>query len=200
MCGMTRVEDLRHAVSLGVDAIGMIFYPKSPRHITIAQAKKLTEGLPAFVDAVAVVVNPEKELVEEIIQELPIQLLQFHGEESAEFCEQFAKPFIKVIHPITAAQIQQSVKEYAAAQALLFDTPSAQKGGTGQAFDWQLIPKSLSKPYLLAGGLNEGNVLQALQACNPYAVDVNSGVETMPGIKDHLKMSRFMKVLGEYNE
>lgn len=200
MCGMTRIEDVHHAVSLGVDAIGMIFYPKSPRHISIAQAKKLTQDLPGFVDAVAVVVNPEKEFVEDIIAELPIQFIQFHGEESPEFCEQFAKPFIKVIQPMSTDHIQHSVKEYAAAQALLFDTPSNQKGGTGQSFNWRLIPKNLSKPYFLAGGLNESNILQALQSCNPYAVDINSGVESLPGIKDPLKMSRFMQVLGEYNE
>jgi phosphoribosylanthranilate isomerase len=196
MCGMTRVEDVVHAINLGVDAIGLVFYPKSTRYVTLEKAKKLLKNIPPFVDTVAVLVNPERAFVQQIIDELPIQLLQFHGDESPEFCQQFAKPFIKAMHPQTAGQIQQEVDEYFKARAILLDTPSAtNRGGTGITFDWRIIPQDLPKPYILAGGLNEFNVLDAIKECNPYAVDICSGIEALPGVKDHLKMSQFIKVL-----
>lgn len=196
MCGMTRVEDVVHAINLGVDAIGLVFYPKSIRYVTLEKAKKLLKNIPPFVDAVAVLVNPERAFVQQIINELPIQLLQFHGDESPEFCQQFATPFIKAMHPQTAGQIQQEMDEYFKAQAILLDTPSAtNRGGTGLTFDWRIIPQDLPKPYILAGGLNEFNVLDAIKVCNPYAVDICSGIEALPGVKDHIKMSQFIKVL-----
>ncbi|CEG56676.1 N-(5'-phosphoribosyl)anthranilate isomerase [Legionella fallonii LLAP-10] len=195
MCGMTRAEDVAHAISLGVDAIGLIFYPKSPRNVTIETARPLLDNIPPFVSAVAVLVNPEMKLVEQILKKLPIQLLQFHGDESPEFCQQFGKPFIKAIQPQTADQIKQEMERYSKASALLLDTPSVtNRGGTGLTFDWNIIPPDLPKPYILAGGLNQFNVLDAIKM-NPYAVDVSSGVESEPGIKDHLKMSQFIKVL-----
>jgi phosphoribosylanthranilate isomerase len=199
MCGMTRREDVAHAVHLGVDAIGLIFYPESKRYLSIAQAKNILKDLPPFVDAVAVLVNPENDLVHQIINELPIQLLQFHGEETLAFCEQFNKPFIKAVPADSAAHIRQVAHEFVNAQALLLDTPSEQdKGGSGLTFNWGVIPKNMSKPYLLAGGLNEFNVLEALKVCDPYALDLCSGIETSPGIKDHDKMSRFMQQLSAY--
>lgn len=193
MCGMTRSDDVAHAVGLGVDAIGLIFYPKSSRYITIEQAMILLKNLPPFVDAVAVLVNPEPAFVYQIITELPIQLLQFHGDESAAFCQQFNKPFIKAIHADSEAYIQKATQNFANARALLLDTPSAQvRGGTGLTFDWKVIPKQSTKPYILAGGLDESNILDALKASHPYAVDLCSSIEVTPGIKDHDKMSRFM--------
>lgn len=196
MCGMTRAEDVAHAIALGVDAIGLIFYPKSPRSITIEKARVLLKNIPPFVDAVAVLVNPEEIFVHQIIEELPIQLLQFHGDESPEFCQRFNKPFIKAIQPQTSGQIQQVMKEYLKASAILLDTPSeTSRGGTGIAFDWQIIPQSLPKPFILAGGLNEFNVLDAIKVSKPYAIDVCSGIEATPGVKDHKKMSQFVKVL-----
>lgn len=196
MCGMTRAEDVAHAITLGVDAIGLIFYSKSPRNITIEKARVLLKNLPPFVDAVAVLVNPEETFVHQIIEELPVQLLQFHGDESHEFCQRFNKPFIKAMQPQTAGQIQQVMQEYLNASAILLDTPSEMsRGGTGIAFDWQIIPQHLPKPFILAGGLNESNVLNAIKASKPYAIDVCSGVEATPGVKDHIKMSQFVKVL-----
>ncbi|KGP62229.1 N-(5'-phosphoribosyl)anthranilate isomerase [Legionella norrlandica] len=193
---MTRPDDIEYAIHLGVDAIGLIFYPKSTRNVSLEKAKILVNNIPAFVDIVAVLVNPEQSFVRQIIDEIPVQLLQFHGEESPEFCKQFNKPFIKAIHPKTTMQIQQSVTEFIEARALLLDTPSNKaKGGTGLTFDWRVIPRDLPKPYVLAGGLNESNVLEAIKACHPYAVDVCSGVEALPGVKDHLKMSRFIKAI-----
>ncbi|KTD10794.1 N-(5'-phosphoribosyl)anthranilate isomerase [Legionella gratiana] len=196
MCGMTRSEDIACAVNLGVDAVGFIFYNKSARFVSIDQATVLLKDLPAFVDSVAVLVNPERDLVQKIIEELPIQLLQFHGDESAEFCQQFKKPFIKAIHPYSAEDIHQATREFAMAHALLLDTPSAvAKGGTGLVFDWKIIPQEVAKPYILAGGIDEFNVLQAIELCHPYAVDLCSGIEVSPGIKDHGKMGRFMQKL-----
>ncbi|WP_058512375.1 phosphoribosylanthranilate isomerase [Legionella steelei] len=196
MCGMTRNEDIAHAVNLGVDAIGLIFYPKSARCVSVAQAKILLRDLPALVDAVAVLVNPERDFVYEIVEELPIQLLQFHGDESAEFCQQFNKPFIKAIHCDSTEHIHQAARDFMTARALLLDTPSnVARGGTGCVFDWNIIPQKVEKPYLLAGGLDEFNVLEAIKSCHPYAVDLCSGIEMSPGVKDHGKMSRFMQKL-----
>lgn len=196
MCGMTRHDDVAHALRLGVDAIGLIFYPKSIRYVTIEQAKTLLKALPPFMDAVAVLVNPDPDLVQQIIEVLPIQLLQFHGDESAAFCQQFNKPFIKAVQPVSPAHIQQAAQDFASANALLLDTPSDHaRGGTGHTFDWGIIPQHMEKPYILAGGIDEFNVLAAIKQCHPYAVDLCSGIEVSPGIKDHDKMSRFMAQL-----
>lgn len=196
MCGMTRVEDVRHAIRLGVDAIGFIFYSKSSRSVSIEQVKSLLLDFPPFIDAVAVLVNPEKEFVRQLLDDLPIQLLQFHGDESPEFCEQFSKPFIKALHPTDTNQIHQYAQEYSKACSLLLDNASdASRGGTGMSFDWQMIPDTLSKPIILAGGLNEFNIVEAVRISHPFAVDVCSGIEAMPGIKDHHKMDRFLKAL-----
>lgn len=196
MCGMTRSEDISHAINLGVNAIGLIFYPGSSRYVSFEKAKELLKNFPPLIDAVAVLVNPEQEFVQKIINELPIQLLQFHGDETPEFCAQFNRPFIKALHPKTALQIEQFAKEFYNSSALLFDTPSNKsRGGTGLTFDWHIIPKNLTKPYILSGGLNDGNVMMAIKACQPYAVDVCSGIEMSPGIKDHIKMSQFIKAL-----
>ncbi|STY29030.1 N-(5'-phosphoribosyl)anthranilate isomerase [Legionella wadsworthii] len=196
MCGMTRIEDIEAAVTLGVDAIGLIFYSKSARHVTLEQAKNLIKDLPAFVDSVAVLVNPEKDLVYKILEELPIQFLQFHGDESPDFCQQFGKPYIKAIQCNSTRHILDAGRNFATAQALLLDTPSKEvRGGTGCTFDWNIIPKLSEKPYILAGGIDEYNVLDAIKSCNPYAVDLCSGIEKLPGVKDHGKMNRFMQQL-----
>ena len=196
MCGMTRIEDIEYAAHLGVDALGFIFYQKSSRCISIDQARSLLESLPPFIDSVAVLVNPEVEFVTRLINELPIHCLQFHGDESPDFCQQFSKPFIKAIHPHSPEHIGSCMNDFKGAQALLLDTPSASvRGGSGLSFDWQIIPKNLPKPYILAGGLNEFNVKEAIKSVHPYAVDVCSGIEVAPGIKDPLKMKRFIKRL-----
>ncbi|WP_392537413.1 phosphoribosylanthranilate isomerase [Legionella sp. 227] len=196
MCGMTRREDIAHAINLGVDAIGLIFYSKSARCVSIEQAKLLLKDLPAFVNSVAVLVNPEQDFVHQILEELPIQLLQFHGDETVGFCQQFKKPYIKAIHSDSAEHIHQAAQNFVSARALLLDTPSETvRGGTGSVFDWNIIPQKVEKPYILAGGLDEFNVLEAIKSCHPYAVDLCSGIEMSPGIKDHGKMTRFMQKL-----
>lgn len=196
MCGMTRAEDIAHACSLGVDAVGLIFYSKSTRYVNIEQAQALAAHVPPFVDLVAVLVNPDVDFVRELIKKVSVQWLQFHGDESPNFCCQFDKPFIKAIHPQSDAQIHSAENAFSGAKALLFDTPSAShRGGSGLSFDWSIIPNQTEKPFILAGGLNEFNVAEAVKMTHPFAVDVCSGVEAMPGVKDHIKMSRFIKAL-----
>lgn len=196
MCGMTRVEDIKHAIELGVDALGLIFCPQSRRHVTLEQAKILTKHNPPFVDFVAVLVNPDPEFVHRLLEELPIHCLQFHGDEMPDFCEQFNTPYIKAIQAVDACQIEKAQHDFSKAQALLLDTPSqSARGGTGLTFDWGIIPNHLTMPIILSGGLNTLNVLAAVKASSPYAVDVCSGIELSPGIKDRIKMNEFMKTL-----
>jgi phosphoribosylanthranilate isomerase len=194
MCGMTREADISNAVSLGVDAVGFIFYERSKRYITPEQAGKLSAMLPAFVDAVAVFVNPTVKWVNTVLNTVNVQYLQFHGEESAEFCRQFAKPYIKVVAAISPEIIKEACRLHPAATAILLDTPTAEHGGSGQTFDWQILPKNPTKPIILAGGLTAANVHEARQY-DIFAVDVCSGVEAAPGIKDHHKMKEFVKAL-----
>lgn len=198
MCGMTRANDIAHAIALGVDAIGLIFYPKSSRYVNLAEAKSLLQTLPAFVNAVAVFVNPEVDFVTQVINELPVQCLQFHGDESPEFCGQFGLPYIKVVSATSLLTITQMVTIHPKASAILLDTPSSTaRGGSGVTFDWQIIPKLMARPLILAGGLDSLNVSAAITACAPYAVDVCSGIEVSPGIKDHEKMSQFVTSVRE---
>ncbi len=200
MCGMTRLQDIEQAVQLGVDAIGLIFHPQSVRCVGLQQAITLTNNLPPFVDTIAVMVNPEEAFVRTLLNELPIQCLQFHGDESSDFCQQFDKPFIKTIHPTHAEQIENCILAFDQAQALLFDSAvGLQRGGTGLPINWQLIPKTPTKPFILAGGLTQFNVSEAIQVCNPYAVDVCSGIETTGGVKDHDKMEAFIKAVRRTN-
>ena len=192
MCGMMQACDIAHAVSLGVDAVGLIFYDQSPRSIDILHAKLLLESLPAFVGSVAVFVNPTQSWVEEVITALPIRWLQFHGDESPDFCEQFNRRYIKSIAATSAAEVAKIAEQHRHASAILLDTPSVlSRGGSGKVFDWSIIP-AIDKPLILAGGLNSDNVTAAIAACTPYAVDVCSGVELSLGIKDHHKMTQFV--------
>lgn len=189
---MTCEQDIVHAIALGVDAIGLIFYAKSRRAVSLEQAKKLLEKMPVFVDVVAVFVNPDSEWVETILNELPVQWLQFHGEESPEFCAQFKKPYIKAIQASSMNTIELLSAQHHQAAAILLDTPSAHHGGTGMLFDWSVVPQNLSQPLIIAGGLNPHNVHELVAHHLPYAVDVCSGVEAEFGIKDHEKMNQFV--------
>jgi len=199
MCGMTRKEDLAAAAALGVDAVGLIFYPQSKRFVSIKQAKELLDANPLFVDVVAVLVNPSEKEVREILAQLPIQWLQFHGSESPAFCHQFHVPYIKSIPAISEVQIRQAMSVYSDASALLLDTPADDEvhGGTGKTFDWRLIPSKSPLPLILAGGLKADNVAGVIKKYWPDAVDVCSGIEASAGIKDHQKMASFVNAMGE---
>lgn len=199
MCGMMRAEDIQYAGGLGVDAIGLIFYPKSPRYLTVRQAKILLKSKPIFMDVVCVLVNPEVTLVHQLIETLPIQYLQFHGDESPEFCEQFEFPYIKAVPAQSPEMIQAAIQRYSSAQACLLETPTLNvRGGSGQVFDWEVIPERVEKPIILAGGLTPDNVQTAIKNRMISAVDVCSGVEKIPGMKDHHKMKAFVSRLSNH--
>jgi phosphoribosylanthranilate isomerase len=194
ICGVTNGKDATSAVESGADAIGLVFYPPSPRAVTIKLAREVAEVVPAFVTIVGLFVNAEKSQIEQTVSEVGLDLLQFHGEESPDFCRQFNRPYIKAVRVKADTNLIQYADEYFDAKALLLDAyAEGVPGGTGQAFDWNLIPKGIAKPIILAGGLNETNVAQAITAVRPYAVDVSGGVEIAKGIKDSFKIKRFMQ-------
>ena len=194
MCGMTRIEDIAAAAALGVDAIGLILYEKSPRYVSVEKARHLLQNIPPFISVVVVVVNPDVAWLSQTISELPIQYVQFHGDESPTFCGQFGLPFIKAIPAISGEIISNAMKEYSQASAILVDTPSTTiRGGTGVSFDWGMIPTQVNKPLILSGGLDVANVQKSIKQVSPYAVDVCSGIEASSGIKDRDKMTQFVK-------
>ena len=194
ICGITRVEDALIAVAQGADAIGLVFYPPSPRYVTPAQAAEIVNALPAFITLVALFVDASRADVEAVLSQVNIDLIQFHGQETADECRQYGKSYMKAIRVKSDTNLVQYTTEYSDAKALLLDTyAEGVPGGTGQVFDWTLIPKNLSKPIVLAGGLDVENVEQAIRQVKPYAVDVSGGVEFKKGIKDAAKIAAFMR-------
>ena len=194
ICGITRPEDALVAVDLGVDALGLVFYAPSPRNVTIATAADIARQIPAFVSVVGLFVNAEPSFVEEVIANVGLSLLQFHGDETPEDCERFGLPYIKAIRVKADTNLVQYARDFTSAKALLLDTyTEGVAGGTGQMFDWNLIPSALPKPVILAGGLLANNVAQAIRQVKPYAVDVSGGVEATKGIKDAQKIAAFMQ-------
>ena len=194
ICGITRVDDALVAARAGADAIGLIFYPGSKRCISVARACEIVQALPPFVTTVALFVDPVENEVRDVLERVQPDLLQFHGAEPAEFCARFSRPWLKAVRVRPGVDLLQCATEYAGARALLLDAYVAgQAGGTGQSFDWSLIPRSLSAPVVLSGGLTPENVPHAVRAVRPAAVDVSSGVESAPGIKDAAKISAFLR-------
>ena len=194
ICGITRVEDALIAVAQGADAIGLVFYPPSPRYVTPVQAAEIVNALPAFVTVVALFVDASRADVEAVLSQVNIDLIQFHGQESADECRQYGKSYMKAIRVKSDTNLVQYAIEYSDAKALLLDAyAEGVPGGTGQVFDWTVIPKNLSKPIVLAGGLDAENVEQAIRQVKPYAVDVSGGVEFKKGIKDAAKIAAFMR-------
>jgi len=197
ICGITRCEDAQLAVDAGVDAIGLVFYEKSPRFVSYAQAEEISQTIPAFVNRVALFKDADEQAIQSVLQHVEIDLIQFHGSEPVDFCEQFNLPYIKALgmkgteHDMN--YLVSSAKKYHSAKALLLDAHApGEAGGTGETFDWSSIDK-VDKPIVLAGGLNAENVKQAIETVHPYAVDVSSGVESTPGIKDKEKIFAFMR-------
>jgi len=194
ICGITRVEDALNAVAQGADAIGLVFYGPSPRNVSISKAIEIASQMPAFVSVVGLFVNAEASFINEVISNVKLDLLQFHGDETPEECARYLRPFIKAIRVKSDTNLVQCANEFSAAKALLLDTyTEGVAGGTGHIFDWNLIPKQLAKPVILAGGLNADNVAQAILQVSPYAVDVSGGVEISKGIKDAAKIAAFMQ-------
>lgn len=194
ICGITRVEDALNAVEHGADAIGLVFYESSPRNVKIPQAIEIANKTPAFVSVVGLFVNAEPDFVREVISQVKLDLLQFHGDETPQECASYGLPFIKAIRVKSDTNLVQCAKDFSSSKALLLDTfTDGVAGGTGHVFDWNLIPATLDKPVILAGGLNAQNVAQAINQVKPYAVDVSGGVEISKGIKDAAKISAFMQ-------
>jgi phosphoribosylanthranilate isomerase len=194
ICGITRVEDALNAVAQGADAIGLVFYGPSPRNVSISKAMEIASQVPAFVSIVGLFVNAEASFINEVATKVKLDILQFHGDETPEECARYLRPFIKAIRVKSDTNLVQCAHNFSAAKALLLDAYSeGLVGGTGHVFDWNLIPKTLAKPVILAGGLNADNVAQAIQQVSPYAVDVSGGVEVSKGIKDAAKIAAFMQ-------
>ena len=198
ICGITRVADALAAAHSGADAIGLVFYERSPRHVSIVQAKQLAGALPPFVTVVGLFVNAEAAFVREVLASVPLDMLQFHGEESPEFCAQFTRPYFKAIRVKAGVDLLQCAARFHTAKGLLLDAHvEGIAGGTGATFDWALIPKQLPLPVILSGGLDAQNVAAAIKQVRPYAVDVSSGVEAGgmeagKGSKDAAKIAAFI--------
>jgi phosphoribosylanthranilate isomerase len=195
-CGMTRVEDAVLAAQYGADAIGVIFTARSKRRVDIAQAKAICAALPPFVGTVALFMDDDADYVREVLREVQPDLLQFHGDESDDWCGQFGHRYLKAIPMGEGAAALPRLRAYPGAAGLLLDGHGlGEAGGSGKAFDWSLMPTDLAQPLVLAGGLSAENVAHAIRVARPWAVDVSSGIESAPGIKDAAKMYAFIEAV-----
>lgn len=192
ICGITRVEDLHAAAAAGADAVGFVFYPPSPRFLSTAAARALRREAPAFVTTVALFVNAPREEVERVIGAVRPDALQFHGEESPEYCESFGLPYIKAGRARPGVDLVEYWRPFAGAAAWLADAWVEEYGGVGASFDWSVLPRRAQRPLILSGGLTSANVGAAIRALRPWAVDVSSGVESAKGIKDAARIAAFV--------
>ena len=198
VCGITSIEDACAAVAAGADAIGLVFYAQSPRCVTIEQAAAIVRAVGPFVTTVGLFVGASRVDIESVLAKVPLQLLQFHGDESPQFCASFQRPFIKALRMAQGVDVSAVEREFteAGASALLLDSyNSAAPGGTGEVFGWERIPVERQLPLILAGGLSPDNVANAVEQVQPYAVDVSSGVEISPGCKDSAKIIAFVQAV-----
>jgi phosphoribosylanthranilate isomerase len=211
LCGLTRIEDVRQAVAVGADAIGLVFYPPSPRHVSAEVAARLAQALPPMVSSVGLFVNASLTEVGDVIRHVPLSLLQFHGDETPFQCcaiaEAVQRPFMRALRvrpDTTAADLLESASAYRTASplfsGLLLDTWSDAYGGTGKVFDWSLIPAEIAHQAVLSGGLNVQNVTDAVRQVRPFAVDVSSGIESAKGIKDATLMRAFVSAVRAADE
>ncbi len=193
-CGLTQLADVDAAVMLGVDAIGLVFHPASPRGVDAAQAAQLAATVPAFVTTVGLFVDAEVECIRSVLEQVPLAALQFHGAEPADYCRSFGRPWIKSVPMRAGVDLEAEARRYQGASALLLDTyDPALAGGTGRNFDWGLVPSEQAQRMILAGGLTAANVADAIRQLRPHAVDVSGGIEQAKGVKDPDKMTDFMK-------
>lgn len=193
ICGLTRLEDIEAACASGADALGFVFYDKSPRHVSIARAAELVGALPPFVQAVGLFVDAAPDFIAAVLDAVPLDLLQFHGDETPAECARSGRPYLKAVRVDAQTDLLKYAADFEGARGLLLDAfvPGV-PGGTGERFDWRLIPSGLPTPIVLSGGLTPGNVAEAVQQVRPWAVDVSSGVEAAKGIKDPRKMAQFI--------
>ena len=196
ICGITRPEDALAAVAAGADAIGLVFWEPSPRSVTMDQAQEICAVLPAFVTAVALTVDANVNFIQRLVDTLAIDLLQFHGNESPQFCQQFSRPYMKAIRMRPELDLSAEIARFPSASSILLDAyRKGVPGGTGESFNWDLIPPRYRADIVLAGGLNAANIAQAVTAVRPYAVDVSGGVEVSPGVKSSAAMHAFIDEL-----
>ncbi|OEC52599.1 MULTISPECIES: phosphoribosylanthranilate isomerase [Pseudomonadaceae] len=193
ICGITRVEDALAAVAAGADAIGLVFYAPSPRAVTAEQARVIISALPPFVTTVGLFVDMPGEELDSVLATVPLDLLQFHGDESPDVCRRHGRPYLKALRIRPGDDVPALIERYSDASGVLLDTyVPGTPGGTGEAFDWSLVPSAPSRPVVLAGGLTPGNVAEAIRRVRPYAVDVSGGVEAAKGIKDPVLIRAFI--------
>ena len=192
ICGLTREEDVRAVVESGADAIGFVFYPPSPRYVSFQRAAELARLVPPFVTIVGLFVNPARHYVEEALETVPLQVLQFHGDESEADCIGYGLPYLKAARMRPGLDLLKYAASFPSAQGLLLDAFVEGYGGGGETFDWSLIPSVLPLPLILSGGLHAGNVAEAVRCVRPWAVDVSSGVEAAKGIKDAARITEFV--------
>jgi len=193
ICGFTNAENARQAALAGVDAVGLVFYDKSPRHVNIGVAREIVSALPPFVNRVGLFVNANPSLIDEVLCEVALDTLQFHGDETINECIQYDMPFIKSVRVSSDTDLKKISSDFSKASALLLDSYSSYAyGGTGKTFDWSLACVEIDLPVILAGGLNPGNVAEAVSQVKPFAVDASSGVESAKGVKDVDKIKSFI--------
>ncbi len=192
ICGITRITDGRAAADAGADAIGFVFYPKSPRFVALERAAEIARAMPPFVSIVGLFVNADAATVRETLAAVPLSLLQFHGDEDEAYCCQFDRPYLKAARMRPGFDLLQYAASFPSAQAILLDAFVEGYGGAGHTFDWSLIPSGLPRPVVLSGGLTVDNVTEAVRRVRPAAVDVSSGVEMSKGVKDHAKIAAFI--------
>ena len=197
ICGLTRESDVDAAVEAGADAIGLVFYPPSPRHVELARAAELARRLPPFVTPVGLFVNAEAAVLEAALQAIPGLLLQFHGDETPEACRRPGRPYLRAARMAPGFDLLNFASQYPDAQGLLLDAHVEGYGGGGKVFDWSLIPRHVHRPVVLSGGLHAENVIEGILQVRPGAVDVSSGVESARGIKDALAIRRFCEAVRE---
>jgi len=192
ICGITRPGDAVAAAQAGADAVGLVFYPPSPRFLNVERAREIRDALPPFVQAVALFVNPDAAQVAQAIGRVHPALLQFHGEETPDFCAQFGLPYVKACRVTQGVDLVKYLRPFSTASGWLLDAHVEEYGGVGASFDWSLVPARLERPLVLSGGLTRGNVGEAVRRVRPWAVDVSSGVESSKGIKDAAKIAAFI--------
>lgn len=207
-CGITSVADARAAAQAGADAIGLVFYPPSPRAVDLQLARQIARAVPAFISLTGLFVNPSRARVEEVLEQVPLDLLQFHGDEDAGFCAGFGRRWIKAVQARRQADIETAFASYHDSSGLLIDAWDPDLyGGTGATFNWELIPAERPLPVILAGGLNSANVAGAIRQVRPWAVDVSGGIEKLDdrksvikGVKDPARMHEFLREVQRVNQ